>query len=400
MHSHTKLVHITTVPMSLVFLRGQVGFMKRCGIDVHAVSSPGQDLEEFARAEGISVTPVPMARRMTPFQDLVAVSRIWRLLRAKRPTIVHAHTPKGGLLGMIAATLANAPVRIYHIRGLPLLGADGMKRRILWLTEWLACRLAHRVICVSRSVQEVAVADGICAADKMRVLLSGSGNGVDARVRFDPDAAAPQRETVRARLGIPMDALVIGFVGRIVRDKGIVELSEAWRTLREAHPRSRLLLVGPVETQDPIPESVMMSLRNDARVHFLGMDWNTAPLYAAMDVVALPTYREGFPNVPLEAAAMRLPVVTTRVPGCIDAVMDRVTGILVPARDAYALQAALAEYMASAELRVQHGRAARARVLADYQPEAIWEAMFLEYWALIQERTAQTRALSPLEEIA
>jgi glycosyltransferase involved in cell wall biosynthesis len=285
---------------------------------------------------------------------------------------------------MIAAWVYGARVRVYHMRGLPLMGAAGWKRRLLWSTEWVACRLAHRVICVSHSVRAEAVAAGVCPPGKITVLLGGSGNGVDAAGRFDPERQGePVQREVRARFGIPGEATVVGFVGRIVRDKGVVELATAWRELRSSHPDAHLLLVGPFEPQDPVPEETERLLRDDPRVHLAGMDWDTPPLYAAMDVVALPTYREGFPNVPLEAAAMGLPVVATRVPGCIDAVADGGTGLLVTPRDPEALREALARYLDDPGLRRGHGAAARARVLLEFRQEAIWEAIYREYCSLL-----------------
>jgi len=381
------LLHVTTVSMSLTFLRGQVAFMKERGVRVHVVSSPGPELEEFTAREGVTVSAVEMSRRITPLQDLVAITRLVRELSRVRPVIVHAHTPKGGLLGMIAAAVRGVPVRVYHLRGLPLMGATGWKRRLLWTTEWLACALAQQVFCVSASVCREAVAQGICPVSKIKVLLGGSGNGVDARGRFDPGRLDPgTRERVRERLGIPTGATVVGYVGRIVRDKGVVELVQAWSELRETHPDLHLLIVGPFEPQDPVPEAVARRLREDPRIHPVGLDWNTPPLYTAMDVVALPSYREGFPNVPLEAAAMELAVVATRIPGCVDAVVDGCTGTLVPPRDAAALRDALQRYLEDPDLRRRHGRAARARVLADFEPEAIWSALFEEYQRLLRQR--------------
>jgi glycosyltransferase involved in cell wall biosynthesis len=381
------LLHVTTIPMSLTFLRGQVGYMRARGLRVHALSSPGPDLYAFAEREGVTVSAVEMPRRITPLRDLHAVVGILREMRRIRPTIVHAHTPKGGLLGMIAAAVHRVPVRIYHMRGLPLTGARGMKRRLLWATEWLACRLAHRVLCVSHSVRAEAVDAGICPPGKIEVLLGGSGNGVDAAGRFDPDAYDDGvRAATRARFGIPRDAVVIGFVGRIVRDKGVVELAAAWRELRGRYPHLHLLLVGPFEPQDPVPAETERLLRDDPRVHLAGMDWNTPPLYAAMDLAVLPTYREGFPNVPLETAAMRLPVVATRIPGCVDAVADGATGLLVPPRDAEALRAALARYLDDPELRLLHGAAGRERVLREFRQEALWEALYDVYRRLLKER--------------
>jgi glycosyltransferase involved in cell wall biosynthesis len=381
------LLHVTTVPMTLGFLRGQTGYMQQRGFRVHALSSPGPELGAFAEREGVEVSAVEMSRRITPLRDLLAVGRLVRRLRRIRPAIVHATTPKGGLLGMIAAAVYGAPVRLYHIRGLNLLGATGWKRRLLWAGDWLACRLAHQVLCVSHSVRQEAVKAGVCGPDKIKVLLGGSGNGVDATGRFYPDAeGGSNRRRTRARFGIPDDATVIGFVGRIVRDKGIVELVEAWKELRQAHPELHLLLVGPFEPEDPVPAATEVVLREDPRVHLAGLDWNTPPLYAAMDIVALPSYREGLPNVPLEAAAMRLPVVATRIPGCVDAVADGSTGVLVPPRDAATLGAALSAYVEDPGLRVRHGTAGRTRVLREFRQELMWEAMHQEYSRLLEQR--------------
>ncbi|HET6765593.1 MAG TPA: glycosyltransferase family 4 protein [Longimicrobiaceae bacterium] len=380
-----QLVHVTTVPMSLTFLTGQIGYVKERGYAVHAISSPGDDLHAFGERLGMPVSAVEMPRRISPLQDLRAVAKLAGALRRLRPAIVHAHTPKGGLLGMIAAWLTRVPVRVYHMRGLPLQTATGSRRVLLAATERVSCALAHRVICVSHSLRAVAVAEGLCPPDKIRVLLGGSGNGVDAAGRFDPASLpAGTRQQVRARLGIPDDAVVVGFIGRLVRDKGIVELAAAWERLREEHPGAHLLVVGPWEPQDPVPAELRRTLEGDPRVHLTGADWNTPPLYAAMDVVVLPTYREGFPNVPLEAASMGLPVVATEVPGCVDAVQHGATGTLVPVRDAAALAEAVGAYVADAGLRGAHGSAGRARVLRDFRREAIWQALAAEYDDLLQ----------------
>lgn len=380
----TRLIHVTTIPMSLIFLRGQVGYMKDRGFEVHALASPGVELDAFGESEGVTVHAVDMRRRVTPLRDVVALFRIVLVLRQVRPTIVHAHTPKAGLLAMIAAWLTRSPVRIYHMRGLPVLGATGLRKAMLRWTERVACHLAHRVICVSQSVRMEALRLELCAPDRIKVLAGGSGNGVDAGHRFNPAAVGIEaRHGVRNRLGIPTDAIVIGFIGRIVRDKGIVELAEAWRQLRDDHPRLHLLLVGPFEPQDPVPAATEALLRSDPRVHLTGPDWDTPPLYAAMDIVALPSYREGLPNVPLEAAAMGLPVIASAVPGCVDAVRHGVTGILVPVRDATAVAAAARSYLGDPGLCRAHGRAGRVWVLGRFRQELIWESLLREYSKLL-----------------
>jgi glycosyltransferase involved in cell wall biosynthesis len=395
------LVHMTTVPQSLFFLSGQVGYMKERDFDVHALSSPGEFLARFAERERISAHAVEMPRRITPLRDVAAVVRIWAVLRRIRPHIVHAHTPKGGVLGMIGAWLAGVPVRIYHMHGLPFTTAAGWRRALLMWSERIACGLAHQVLCVSTSVRQVALDSRLCRREKIAVLGEGSINGVDAARRFN-QAHLPStlRAETRRRYRIPADALVLGFIGRIVRNKGIIELAGAWTLLRQEFPELRLMLVGPSEAQDPIPPEIDRQLRRDPRVHLIGEEWNVPPLYVAMDVLVLPTYREGFPTVLLEAAAMSVPVVATQVPGCIDAVQDGVTGLLVPPYDAAGLAAAIGRYLRNAELRVQHGAAARARVLRDFCPERIWQAIHQEYLRCLRHigvRPPEQEVLKPVE---
>lgn len=381
------LLHITTVPTSLGFLRGQIGYIKARGFDVHALSSPGAQLAVFGEAERVPVYAVEMLRRISPAHDLMALYRLVRHMKRIQPQIVHAHTPKGGLLGMISAWLAGVPVRVYHMHGLPYMTASGAKRQVLRWSEKVSCWMAHQVFCVSPSVRAVAVEEGLCPAEKIAILCNGSINGADANVKFNPARFDDNiRTRVREHYAIPDDALVVGFVGRIVRDKGINELAQAWIALRDEYPTLHLLIAGRFESQDPVMPEVRVLLETDPRVHLTGHVADTPPLYATMDVLTLPTYREGFPVTPLEASAMALPVVGTRVPGCVDAVLDGVTGTLVAPRDVPALAEALRCYLDDPLLRQQHGQAGRERVLRDFQPEAIWEAVYQEYMRLLGER--------------
>ncbi|HUZ01818.1 MAG TPA: glycosyltransferase family 4 protein [Thermomicrobiaceae bacterium] len=382
-----RLVHIMTVPVTLAFLRGQAAYLRRRGISVAAITSPGPGLDAFGKAEGVPVYPVEMTRRITPLRDLVAVVRLCQILLRLRPDVVHAHTPKGGLLGMLAAWLARVPVRIYHLRGLPLMTATGYRRRLLRWSEWVSCQLAQRVICVSPSIRDVAVAERLCPPEKIVAPPHGGSRGVDAAGRFDPVVVGePARRQARAGRGIPDDAPVVGFVGRVVPDKGIAELAEAWEILREALPALHLLIVGPSEPEDPLPAPLRERLAADPRVHLTGEVNDVVPLYAAMDVLAFPSHREGLPNVCLEAAAMGIPVVACRIPGVVDAVADGVTGTLVPPHDGRALAGVVGRYLADPELRRRHGAAGRTRMLRDYRPEEVWDAIYAEYRQLLQWR--------------
>jgi len=369
--------------MSLMFLRGQIAHLKRHGYELIAVSSPGEELKRFGKEQDIDVVGVEIPRAIPPLRDTRALAELTSVLRRLRPTIVHAHTPKGGLLGMLAASLARVPVRVYHMRGLPMMTAIGPRRRLLSLTERVSCRAAHQVISVSASIKDIAIAERLCPARKITTLAAGSGNGVDTD-RFDPKALdTGARQTTRARYDIPNNALVLGFVGRIVQDKGVVELLDAAEQLFAEFPSLHLLLVGMLEEKDAVPARVRERLANHPQIHWRGADWNTPPLYAAMDIVALPTYREGFPNVPLEAAAMKLPIVATDIPGCRDAIVHEQTGILIPVRDTTALAGALRRYLTDESLRTRHGESARGRVLAEFRQEAIWNGIHDTYQTLL-----------------
>jgi glycosyltransferase involved in cell wall biosynthesis len=382
-----KLVHITTVPETLGFLTGQVGFMERQGFEVHAVSSPGARLDRFCSREHVSVHAVKMSRSISPLRDLIALFRIWRVFRRIRPTIVHAHTPKAGLLGMLAAAAARVPVRIFEIHGLPYLTASGLRRRLLkWATS-IACRVSHRVLCVSFSIRDLAISTGLCPDWKITVPARGSVNGIDAAGAFNPARRAPDSShRIRTRYGISEESVVMGFVGRLVRDKGLVELSAAWTPLRDEFPGLEWLLVGDAEPHDPLPPNVLAQLRSDPRVHWTGWVDDLPELYGAMNLLVLPSYREGFPVVALEAAAMALPIVATRVPGCIDAVEDGITGVLVEPCDPTALAEAIRNYLLDPQRRKRHGEAARQRALRDFQPARIWHAVKAEYLSLLQKR--------------
>jgi glycosyltransferase involved in cell wall biosynthesis len=373
-----------TASMSLIFLRGQARYMREQGFEVHTVTSPGEELATFAAEEGAATHAMEMSRRITPLRDMAALLRLMQAVRTIRPTIVHAHTPKGGLLGMLAARLCGVPVLIYHIRGFPFMTAAGLRRLMLKWPEWVACRLADRVLCVSHSLRGVAIDEGVVAPERVRVLGGGSGNGVDAVGRFNPDAIpTDSRRAVRERHGIAPHATVVGFVGRLVRDKGVLELAGAWKTVSAEQNNIHLLIVGPREERDAVPRDVLDYLEACRNVTLAGAGRDMPQLYSAMDLVVLPTFREGFPNVPLEAAAMRLPVVATRVPGCVDAVSDGETGTLVQPGDATSLARAMQRYIGDPELRLRHGIAGRERVLKEFRREVIWEALLREYRELL-----------------
>ncbi len=384
--SKPRLVYVVTASLNLTLIRGQLRYLREAGFDVMVVSGPGRELDDAAAREGAQTVAVPMAREIAPVRDLVSLWRLWCAMRRLRPHITNVSTPKAGLLGGLAAWLSGVPCRVYTLRGLRWETTTGFKRALLRFTERIACRAAHRVICVSPSVREKAVAAGLVPPERATVFGAGSSNGVEES-RFAPSAdLLRQAAALRQKFSIPAGARAIGCVGRLTRDKGIPELLAAYAHLRGPFPDARLLLVGDYEEGDPLPPEMREQLESDPQILRTGFIQNVVPWYYVMDVLALPTHREGFPNAVLEAHATGKPVVAARTTGTIDAVVDRITGILVPVGDTAALAAALARLLTDKTLAARMGRAGLERVRREFRPEQIWNALVQEYTQLLRQK--------------
>jgi glycosyltransferase involved in cell wall biosynthesis len=360
------------------FFYGQVAYMVGRGWDVEIVSSPGRELYAM-RAEGARPWAVPMEREIAPLKDIVSLWRLWQLFRRTRPNLVIAGTPKAGLLGTLAARLAGVPHVVYMLHGLRLETALGWKRKLLMFTERVACCRAHRVHCVSQSLLARAIGLGLVKPDKAVVVGPGTCCGVDVDHYHVSLDARQKASDLRCKLGIHEDAPVIGFVGRFTRDKGIPELYQAFTSVRERYSNLRLLLVGDFEAGDPIAVDLRRAIENDCEVVHTGFVPDAAPYYHLMDICVLPTYREGFPGVPLEAQAAEIPVVTTQATGAIDSVLDGQTGLIVPVGDVNALSAAMDRLLGDPSLRKRMGEAGRAWVEAVFRREIVWAAYARAY---------------------
>ena len=311
-----------------------------------------------------------MAREPAPRADAASLVALTRALRAIGPDIVIASTPKAGLLGMIAARVLAVPVRVYLVRGLRLETATGRLRTVLGVTERLASACAGDVVCVSESLRAAYVAGGYASADKTRVLGAGSSNGIDTD-RFDAARRADEVAALRRSLDLE-GCTVIGFIGRVAGDKGIGDLLTALEVLRRERPELVLLLVGAGFADDGDATVSARLLAAGDTVRSVAHVADPAPYYPLMTVLGFPSLREGFPNVPLEAAASGVPTVAYRVTGVVDAVVDGETGTLVERGDVPALTRALRTYLDDAALVARHGSAARARAVAQFQRERVW----------------------------
>lgn len=370
-----RVVYVTTHGQSArLMLVGQLAFLQQQGFEVVVICSPDHGLEKFARLEGVAFHTVNMRREPSPFRDLVNLVQIaWLMFRLK-PQIVNAGTPKGGLLGMISAWIARVPVRIYTLRGLRLETTHGWKRWILNASEKIASACSHQVVCNSESLREIYVRLGMTSRSKTTVLGSGSGNGVDVK-RFEFNSQHRKKaEEVRSSLGIPTSATIIGYVGRLTRDKGIEELVKAYSQLSAVEPEIYLLLIGGFEAGDAVDPEIIQQVEQHPRIFVTGLLLEITHYYSLFDIVVLPSYREGFPNVALEAAAAQLPIVGYRATGTVDAVEHGVTGELVPVGSVNQLAAAIRKLIRDKPLSARMGQAARERVCREFAREKVWQA--------------------------
>lgn len=373
-----------THPQTCLVLRGRLRALRQAGFRVVLISSPGPLLDETAAQEGVEAVAIPMKRGISPWADVVSLVRLWRALRRLRPEITEFSTPKAGLLGSLASLLCGVPVRIYLLRGLRLETASGMTRRILHLAERIAAASCRMVVCNSKSLREKARELGIGSERKLRVIGNGSSNGVDL------DHFCPGPDELRARLGIPEGAQVVGFVGRLTQDKGIPELVDAFEAIHGKFPESRLLLVGWFDdSEDALSESQRARIEGNPSIICTGFVADTSAWYRAMDVMVLPTWREGFPNAALEAAASGVPVITTRATGARDAVLPERTGVVIPVGDPEAIRTSVASLLDNPGRRKGMGTAGRAWVKSRFANTHVHELTVSLYASLLESAEAR-----------
>lgn len=400
-HAHrAKLLHVSIGgPILRSYFAGQLSFMRERGFEVVVAAQGGTDLDRLCSTERVRAHPVEVIRPLRPWNDLQTLRALLRIIDAERPEIIHAHTPKGALLGLLAGWLTHAPHRIYHLRALPLETQRGPARWLLYASELLVARLATRIVAISPSLRDRYHAWPALRRAPVTVLGAGSGNGVDATGRFNPARIAPQRLTdFRRTIGLPDDARAVCFVGRLATDKGLLELHQAWQELRRRYPDLWLILAGDEDERQAVDGSLLQAFRCDPRVCTPKFVDERELVFAAATLHVMPTYREGFGSVLLEAAAMATPSVASRVTGCVDAVLDGVTGTLVPPRSVPDLVEAISRYLEDPALCARHGAMARRRALDEFAPERIWSALYSCYIACLEQPPAvgPTSSTQPL----
>ncbi|WP_317169893.1 glycosyltransferase family 4 protein [Moheibacter lacus] len=380
--SKPKIIRITTVPLSLdILLKGQLGFMNQF-FEIVGVSASGKESEKVKLREGIRVETIEMTRKITPIQDLVALWRLYRFFKKEKPQIVHSHTPKAGLLGMMAAKLAGIPIRMHTVAGMPLMEATGIKRKILNFVERLTYRSATHVYPNSKGLYEFILNENFTSKSKLKIIGQGSSNGIDTTY-FSPDEVSEETKSeLRNKWGIEKNDFVFVFVGRMVKDKGINELVKAFSQLKTQN--SKLILVGPFEQElDPLSSETIQEINENSAIISVGFQADVRPYFAISDALVFPSYREGFPNVVMQAGAMGLPSIVSDINGCNEIIVENENGLIIPTKDERALSIAMLKLVQETDLRNRFALNARKMILDRYEQNRVWEKLLEEYRNLL-----------------
>jgi glycosyltransferase involved in cell wall biosynthesis len=337
-----KLIRVTTVPISLkLLLSGQMKYMKDAGWEVSMVSADGKEINEIERREGCAHHIIPLTRKITPFQDLVCLYKLYSLFKKEKPDIVHSHTPKAGLLSMWAAKLAGVKVRIHTVAGLPYVVAEKQKKSLLIKMEKSTYASATEVWANAESLKEFIIKEGLVEPDKLKVIGHGSSNGVDLK-KFNRHSLKENHLVAATMRIMPSDNdFVILAVGRLVKDKGIEELVNAF-VGSKLSDRAKLVLLGSFEQDlNPLDQEVVRKIQDHPRIVQIEWTDHVAHYMALADVLVHASHREGFPNVLLEAAAMQVPIICSDIIGNMDIVTNKKTGLVFPVRKTDVLKDAI-----------------------------------------------------------
>jgi glycosyltransferase involved in cell wall biosynthesis len=354
------------------------------GFEVHCITGPGVEEHEKGRKIGLKTYVVPIERYPSPLKDIISLLRLWRILLWNRFDLIHLSTPKASFLGALAARLSGHRKVIYLLRGRPYENMTGWRRKIMHGCEWFICHLANCVIPICHELGKAIVDEGLCPFHKVHVIGSGSSMGVDLSRFTRTKENIVVGQNIRKQFDISADDLVILYVGWLRRDKGTNELIKAFESLAEEYLNLNLLLLGDFEPSDPLETEVVKSIDNHLRIHQLPERVEPAPVYTAADIVAFPSYREGFGNVSIEASAMELPVVASDIMGCRESVEDGVTGLLVPPADTQGLRETLKKLIDDPLLRQKLARNGRRRVEQKFRQELIFQGHLKQFLELLE----------------
>lgn len=375
-----KLLRISTIPNSLAgLLKGQLKMLNE-QYEVVAVSSPGKAMEVLHEREGVRTIETPMERRISLVKDFISLLRMIRIFAKERPYMIHSITPKAGMISMLAGWITRVPIRIHTFTGLVFPTATGGKKKLLIAMDRLTCACATHIIPEGEGVKRDLMTYRI-TKKPLRVIANGNVNGVDLTYFNRTDEVMKQAATYRLE-----ECFTFCFVGRMVRDKGINELVSAFIRLHQKYTKLRLLLVGPFEKKlDPLLPETEKAIQEHPAISFVGLQPDVRPFLAASDALVFPSYREGFPNVVLQAGAMGLPSIVTDINGCNEIIIPNENGVIIPSKNEEVLYQAMESFLVNPGEVKRMARNARSMIASRYDQKIVWEALLKEYKRIIGE---------------
>lgn len=375
----TKIIRTSTVAMSLnLLLKGQLKFLSQY-YDVIAVSGYDNDLEEVKEREKVIIKGIKMERKIAPLKDLITLYKLYKFFKKEKPTIVHSITPKAGLLSMIAAKYAGVPIRMHTFTGLIFPTKTGLLQRILVLMDKVLCFHATHVYPEGNGVKNDLIHYKI-TNKPLKVIANGNVNGIDLQYFNSNQITANDKTNLKIDLQIKETDFVFVFVGRLVSDKGVNELVEAFKKLNMGFSNAKLLLVGSLENElDPLKENTLNEIENNKAIISVGYQNDVRPYFAISNILVFPSYREGFPNVVMQAGAMGLPSIVSNINGCNEIVIPNFNGIIIPVKNTIAIFDAMKLLMENVSVFKVLQQNARRRIVENYEQQKVWNAVVEEY---------------------
>jgi len=376
-----KIIRTATVPISLdILLKGQLQFLSET-YEVIAVSGENEHLKNVEVREGVRTKAIEMQRNISPLKDLMSLYKLFVFFRKEKPQIVHSITPKAGLLSMIAAYFAGVPVRIHTFTGLLFPTRTGIMQKILILMDKIVCKFATTIYPEGQGVKEDLQKYEI-TKKPLKIILNGNVNGVDVEY-FNPETVSEETKSkLRQELGILPNDFVFVFIGRLVTDKGINEAISAFKRFKS--DKIKFLLVGTYEETDPLLETTLAEISSNKNIITVGFQQDVRPYFGISDALVFPSYREGFPNVVLQAGAMNLPSIVTDINGSREIILEGKNGTIVPVKNEDSLFVAIKKIYEDQIYREELKKNSRQMIVSRYEQNKVWQAIQAEYNLLIK----------------
>lgn len=377
-----KVFRTSTIPDSLnILLKGQLKFLNE-HFDITAISGKSAHLQEVNKREGVRVFSIEMERKISPIKDFISLVKLFLHFRKEKPTIVHSITPKAGLLTMLAGKLAGVPIRIHTFTGLIFPSKIGVMQKMLIAMDRLLCWSATHIIPEGKGVKQDLIQYKI-TSKPLKIIANGNVNGIDVTYFSKDEISEIQQKNLKQELGIQPNDFVLVFVGRLVTDKGINELVTAFSSIKKDN--LKLLLVGAEERElDPLKSETILEIKNNKNIIEVGFQKDVRPYFAISDCLVFPSYREGFPNVVMQAGAMELPSIVSDINGCNEIIVEGENGVIIPPKNVFYLQEKILFLYENKDFYKKLKQNAREMIVSRYEQSLVWNALLEEYQNILK----------------